>query len=402
MNTIGGQTLINESLPYTLISPREFDKDGMYTIFGGNKVIVTDTNPNPDEQSIVMTGEVQDDLYVLPSSIVQTHQNMYTNNNNNNTHVLNTITDNKGTDDAYITEHNITNIAHPNITFPNNDNNNTIPCEHYMFGHISHDKLESIIPNVTKFLMKQCHTCMQTKMKKKPVKSTCTARQDHYPGQIFYVDTYTWDIASHPHQYKYISILIDSNTRKKFKLYHNNKKAITKEIVQFIQDHNITLNNIRTTNAHAPVPIQILIVDQGKELYNDNMRPQLRSLGVELRTVPKNTPEMMLCERAGQTIGNMTRCLLQNSGLPKTKWPLAMDDAFFIANNIPTTKHKTTPNTAWGLRHRAIDTYKPLGCSALAHDPRENKPKSHDRAIECIIIGTRPLTLLTTNIYCST
>eukprot|EP00122_Pirum_gemmata_P012820 Pgem_evm2s11933 len=49
MNTIGGKTLINRSLPHTLISSREFDKDGLYTIFGGDKVIVTDTDPNQQQ-----------------------------------------------------------------------------------------------------------------------------------------------------------------------------------------------------------------------------------------------------------------------------------------------------------------------------------------------------------------
>eukprot|EP00122_Pirum_gemmata_P008747 Pgem_evm1s8071 len=69
-------------------------------------------------------------------------------------------------------------------------------------------------------------------------------------------------------------------------------------------------------------PIQQVIVDQGTELYNNTMSPDMR---VELRTVPKNTPEMMLCKRTGQTIGDITRCLI-------------------------------------------------LGCSALAHDPRDKKP----------------------------
>eukprot|EP00122_Pirum_gemmata_P009244 Pgem_evm1s8545 len=57
MNTIGGKTLINNNLPHTLISPREFDKDGMYTIFGSDKVIVTDTDPKPEPQSILIEGE---------------------------------------------------------------------------------------------------------------------------------------------------------------------------------------------------------------------------------------------------------------------------------------------------------------------------------------------------------
>eukprot|EP00122_Pirum_gemmata_P018877 Pgem_evm1s17681 len=67
-----------------------------------------------------------------------------------------------------------------------------------------------------------------------------------------------------------------------------------------------------------------------------------------------------------------------------------MDDAIFILNNIPATKHNIISNEQWGLRHRRIDTYRPLGCSALAHDPRDKKPKSNDRAIECIIMG-KPL-----------
>eukprot|EP00122_Pirum_gemmata_P016635 Pgem_evm1s15557 len=65
-----------------------------------------------------------------------------------------------------------------------------------------------------------------------------------------------------------------------------------------------------------------------------------------------------------------------------------MDDAFFILNNIPTTKHNIISNEQWGLKHRKNEIYRPLGCSALAYDPRVNKPKSNDRAIECIIMGT--------------
>eukprot|EP00122_Pirum_gemmata_P014612 Pgem_evm1s13628 len=63
MNTIGGKTLINNNLPHTLISLREFDKDGMYTIFGGDKVIVTDTDPKPEPQTILIEGKVRNDLY---------------------------------------------------------------------------------------------------------------------------------------------------------------------------------------------------------------------------------------------------------------------------------------------------------------------------------------------------
>eukprot|EP00122_Pirum_gemmata_P008286 Pgem_evm1s7636 len=60
---------------------------------------------------------------------------------------------------------------------------------------------------------------------------------------------------------------------------------------------------------------------------------------------------------------------------------------YLIAQSVATTNSRIS-NEQWSLRDRRIDTYRPLGCSALAHDPREKKPKSNDRANECIIMST--------------
>eukprot|EP00122_Pirum_gemmata_P012819 Pgem_evm1s11933 len=82
----------------------------------------------------------------------------------------------------YITNNIIDISKLPTIHAPN-EMEQSMPCEHYMFGHLSHHKLESIIPHINKFLTKQCYTCAQTKMKKQPVKSVYT-RQQHHRGQI--------------------------------------------------------------------------------------------------------------------------------------------------------------------------------------------------------------------------
>eukprot|EP00122_Pirum_gemmata_P020438 Pgem_evm1s19107 len=153
----------------------------MYTIFGGDKVIVTDADPKPQPQSIIIEGKVRNDLYVIPSSIVQTNHPLYSTNNNKN--VNNTTYNNKEHNSMYLISNTIDISKPPTIHDPN-DIEQSIPCEHYMFGHLSHDKLESIIPNINKFLTKQCYTCAQTKMKKKPVKSVCHTRQQHHRGQV--------------------------------------------------------------------------------------------------------------------------------------------------------------------------------------------------------------------------
>eukprot|EP00122_Pirum_gemmata_P012446 Pgem_evm1s11568 len=154
MNTIGGKILINNNLPHALISPREFDKDGLYTIFGGDKVIVTDTDPKPEPQSNIIEGKVRNDLYVIPSTIVQSNHPLYSTNNDNN--VNNTTTNNKEPNAMYTTSNTIDISKPPTIHVPNAIEQR-IPCEHYMFGHLSHDKLESIIPNINKFITKQLH-----------------------------------------------------------------------------------------------------------------------------------------------------------------------------------------------------------------------------------------------------
>eukprot|EP00122_Pirum_gemmata_P017233 Pgem_evm1s16129 len=192
---------------------------------------------------------------------------MYSTNNDKN--VNNTTTNNKEHNPMYLISNTIDISKPPTIHAPN-DIEKSIPCDHYMFGHLSHDKLESIISNIKKFLTKQCYTCAQTKMKKKPVKSVCHTRQQHHRSQVVYIDTYAWDIVSQPQKYKYITIIIDSRTRKKYK---TNKKTKTNSMINFITDHNKVITNIRITNPQAPVPIQQVIVDQGTELYNNIMRP---------------------------------------------------------------------------------------------------------------------------------
>eukprot|EP00122_Pirum_gemmata_P007210 Pgem_evm1s6611 len=72
----------------------------MYTIFGGDKVIVTGADPKPAPQSILIEGKVRNDLYVIPSSIVQTN------------HPINTI-----------------DISKPPTIHDPNDIEQSIPCE---------------------------------------------------------------------------------------------------------------------------------------------------------------------------------------------------------------------------------------------------------------------------------
>eukprot|EP00121_Abeoforma_whisleri_P002865 Awhi_evm3s2575 len=73
-------------------------------------------------------------------------------------------------------------------------------------------------------------------------------------------------------------------------------------------------------NPHAPAPIIQIIADQGKEYFNESLRSRLAEIGVTLTTVPKITPQMMLCERGNQTLNDMTRCILNQSGLPESWW----------------------------------------------------------------------------------
>eukprot|EP00122_Pirum_gemmata_P016731 Pgem_evm1s15649 len=96
----------------------------LYTIFGGDKVIVTDTDPKLEPQSILIEGKVRSDLYnyVIPSSILQNGHPLYSTNNDKS--INNTTTYNKEHNAMYLICNTIDISKPPTIHDPNDTEKN--------------------------------------------------------------------------------------------------------------------------------------------------------------------------------------------------------------------------------------------------------------------------------------
>eukprot|EP00121_Abeoforma_whisleri_P002864 Awhi_evm2s2575 len=64
--TLQGEAL-RADLPYSLISPKQLDDAGSYTLFGDGKVTILSQDPQPHPDSIIIQGTLQsNNLYTLP------------------------------------------------------------------------------------------------------------------------------------------------------------------------------------------------------------------------------------------------------------------------------------------------------------------------------------------------
>ncbi len=71
-------------------------------------------------------------------------------------------------------------------------------------------------------------------------------------------------------------------------------------------------------------------------------------------TIPHNPEQNGMAERANRTLVEMTRCMLQDSGMKKQYWGEAIKTAAYIRNMVSTSQHPE--NTQRGVEPGNVDT----------------------------------------------
>jgi hypothetical protein len=106
-------------------------------------------------------------------------------------------------------------------------------------------------------------------------------------------------------------------------------------------------------------------------------------------TAAAYTPEQNVeAERLNWTLGDMARCMLKQSGLPRTLWTFAYKCAVFIHNRLPNSRtNGRTPLELWaGCPPQTANIY-PFGARAYVHIPSDNQKKLDDWAKLCYLVG---------------
>lgn len=135
--------------------------------------------------------------------------------------------------------------------------------------------------------------------------------------------------------------------------------------------------------------IKALQSDNGKEFCNSIMENILKQFGIRRRLSAPYTPQQNgIAERKNRTLIESARCMLEESGLPKSFWAEAVATANHVRNRCVTKiLGKKTPHEMWTGKRPNVNHLQKFGVGAYVLDKTPNKDKLAPRGVEGIFVG---------------
>ncbi|GJX74451.1 retrovirus-related pol polyprotein from transposon TNT 1-94 [Tanacetum coccineum] len=132
--------------------------------------------------------------------------------------------------------------------------------------------------------------------------------------------------------------------------------------------------------------VKKLRTDNGLEFCNREFEQLCIESGIARHLTVAGTPQQNgVAERMNRTLMDKVRCLLIQSGLPKTFWAEATCTAAYLINRSPSTAiEKKTPMEMWSGHPSDYGMLRIFGCVAYPHD---KQGKLEPRAIKCVLLG---------------
>lgn len=133
--------------------------------------------------------------------------------------------------------------------------------------------------------------------------------------------------------------------------------------------------------------------DQGGEYTGASLQRFLSSQGiVHRKSVPRTPQQNGLSERFNQTLQNIVRCMLVESGVPNSFWGEAVAVACYIINRCPSSSLEyKTPLEVWEgreLKRQDFNHLRTFGCEAWAWTAEGLRDRKFGpRARKCVMIG---------------
>jgi len=130
--------------------------------------------------------------------------------------------------------------------------------------------------------------------------------------------------------------------------------------------------------------------DQGGEYISKEMKRLLQERAIYQETVSSHTSQHNgVAERFNRTIMGMVRCLLEDSGLPKSLWGEALKTSVIINNQLPTSANNgDAPLKRWndGSARSVFEIHK-FGCKASLLVPEDKRTKLDARVRTVVYLG---------------
>ncbi|GJV97838.1 retrotransposon protein, putative, ty1-copia subclass [Tanacetum coccineum] len=132
--------------------------------------------------------------------------------------------------------------------------------------------------------------------------------------------------------------------------------------------------------------VKKLMTDNGLEFCNQKFKQLCIKSGIARHLTVAGTPQQNgVAECMNRTLMDKVRCLLIQSGLPKSFWAEATCKAAYLINRSPSIAiEKKTPMKMWSGHPSYYEILRIFGCVAYPHD---KQGKLEPRAIKYVLLG---------------
>ena len=173
--------------------------------------------------------------------------------------------------------------------------------------------------------------------------------------------------------YSYVSKFTDDYSRMKEVYLLRNKS----EAAELLHQYNTTVA--------VPLGLRIEIVrcDKGGEYIGKEFKTLCVNAGINVKYTATNTPQQNeVSERDGQTLAQITRCLMKDGNFPPSLWGELIFAAAYLSNRSPhSALGGATPYSRMHNKDTDLSGLRALGARAFVH--RETyRRKLDDRAFE--------------------
>lgn len=135
--------------------------------------------------------------------------------------------------------------------------------------------------------------------------------------------------------------------------------------------------------------IKKICTDNAKEYLSKEFNAFLEEEEIRRQLSVEYSPQQNgVAERANRTLVEMARCMLLQSGIPKSLWAEAVNAAAYIRNRCPTKiLENQTPIEAWSNKKPCVGFMRIFSSKVIALEKRPSRGKFEPKGKEYILVG---------------
>lgn len=250
---------------------------------------------------------------------------------------------------------------------------------HRRLGHLHQDAVRSLCGTGKDHMEDHCDVCRLGKLRRKSFPKG-EATRAKAPLELIHSDVVGKIVPTSKGGSSYFVTFTDDYSRYTV-VYPMKAKS---EVLQRFEEYRCMAENFHDRK------VKVLRSDNGGEYTSTDFKEYLTEHGIKHQLTIPGTPEQNgVAERMNQTLLDMTRCLLIESGVPKELWADAVVTASRIRNKCPSKAIEgKSPEALWTGGEVKLDGLRVFGCRAWSVRGRlRKKGKLDPKAEECVLVG---------------